>query len=152
MVRLARAARLAALSAFIAWTGAAAQDAERLALTVETAEGPRTLQVELADTPQERSKGLMYRRSLEPDHGMLFDFGGERPVSMWMRNTYVSLDMLFIGADRRVKHIARETTPLSERTIPSTVPVRYVLEVRGGRAAELGIAPGDAVSGPAIEE
>lgn len=148
-----RLARLAALSAFLAVAGsAAAQAADRLALSVETADGPRTLQVEVADTPQARSTGLMYRRSLDPDHGMLFDFGGERPVSMWMKNTYIPLDMVFIGNDRRVKHIARQTTPLSERTVESPVPVRYVLEVKGGRSAELGIAPGDKVSGPAIED
>jgi uncharacterized membrane protein (UPF0127 family) len=146
-------ARPAALAAFIAVSGgAAAQQPDRLALTVETAEGPHTLQVEVADTPQARSTGLMYRRTLDPDHGMLFDFGGEQPVSMWMKNTYIPLDMVFIGSDRRVRHIAQQTTPLSERTVESPMPVRYVLEIKGGRGAELGIAPGDMVSGPAIED
>lgn len=145
--------RSAAFAAFIAMAdGAAAQEADRFALTVETAQGEHTLQVEVADTPQARSTGLMYRRTLDPDQGMLFDFGGEQPVSMWMKNTYIPLDMVFIGSDRRVKHIARQTTPLSERTVESPVPVRYVLEIKGGWSAELGIAPGDMVSGPAIED
>lgn len=143
---------MAAVAAFLSGVGgASAQNADRTPLTIETGSGARTLQVELAETPEERSTGLMYRRSLEPDHGMLFDFGGDRPISMWMKNTYIPLDMIFIGGDRRVKHIARQATPLSERTIQSPVPARYVLEVKGGRSAELGIAPGDVVSGPAIE-
>ncbi|HEX2256267.1 MAG TPA: DUF192 domain-containing protein [Afifellaceae bacterium] len=153
IARLKRAAAAAAISAAVAAVGpAAAQQAERSELTVETAAGPRIFQVEIADTPEARSTGLMYRRDLDPEHGMLFDFGDERPVSMWMRNTYVSLDMLFIGSDRRIKNIARRTTPLSERTLESAGPVRYVLEINGGLSEELGIAAGDVVSGPAIED
>jgi uncharacterized protein len=129
---------------------AAAQQAERMPLTIETAAGPRSFEVEIADTPEARATGLMYRRHLDPGHGMLFDFKSERPVSMWMRNTYIPLDMLFIGSDRRIRNIARRTTPLSERTIGSDGPVRYVLEINGGLAESLGIQPGDVVSGPAI--
>jgi uncharacterized protein len=104
---------------------AAAGAAERLPLIVETAQGPRTFQVELAVTPGERAMGLMFRRTLDPVHGMLFDFGAETRVAMWMRNTYIPLDMLFIGADRRIRRIERDTTPLSERVIEAGAPVRY---------------------------
>lgn len=153
IARLKRAAAAAALSALVAAVEpAAAQQAERSELTVHTAAGPRTFQVEIAETPDERATGLMYRRHLEPEHGMLFDFESDRPVAMWMRNTYIPLDMLFIDSDRRVKNIARRTTPLSERTVESAGTVRYVLEINGGLAETLGIAPGDVVSGPAIEE
>jgi len=150
--RAKRTAALAALSAVLIVGGpASAQEAERSQLTIETAAGPRTFQVEIADTPQARADGLMHRRSMAPEHGMLFDFRAERPVAMWMKNTYIPLDMLFIGEDRRVRNIARRTTPLSERTVESAGPVRYVLEINGGVSDELGIRPGDAVSGPAIE-
>jgi uncharacterized protein len=125
---------------------------ERLALTVETAEGPRTFQVERAVAPDERARGLMFRRSMPQDEGMLFDFGEDRPVSMWMKNTYIPLDMIFIGSDRRVKHVAERTTPLSERSVGSSVPVRYVLEINAGLSDALGIEPGRAVSGPALDE
>lgn len=137
---------------WLAYSGLpAAQQAERLPLTIETSAGSRTFHVEIADTPEARATGLMYRRALDPEHGMLFDFGSDRPVSMWMRNTYISLDMLFIGSDGEVKNIAKRTTPLSERTLESAVPVRYVLEINGGLSDALGIAPGDMVSSPALE-
>ena len=94
----------------------------------------------------------MFRRSMPDGEGMLFDFGGDRPVSMWMKNTYIPLDMIFIGSDRTVKHVAERTTPLSERSIASPVPVRYVLEVNAGVSDALGIEPGAALSGPALDE
>ncbi len=77
---------------------------------------------------------------------MLFDFGAEQPVAMWMRNTFIPLDMLFVDMAGRVVHIARETTPLSEATITADRPVRGVIELAGGEAARLGIEPGDLVS------
>ena len=92
-----------------------------------------------------RARGLMYRKSLAPDRGMLFDFHTPRPVAFWMRTTYVSLDMIFIRADGRILSIARNTTPLSEEGVPSGGPVRAVLELVGGRAAEIGALPGDRV-------
>lgn len=85
----------------------------------------------------------MFRQSLEPDGGMLFDFGRERPVSMWMRNTFIPLDMLFATEDGRVVSIARDTVPLSEATISPGRPVRYVLEIAAGRADALGLSRGD---------
>ena len=106
--------------------------------------------VEVASEPKERQRGLMYRRSLAPDHGMLFDFGQPQQISMWMKNTYIPLDMLFIDEAGTIVTLAERTTPFSERTIPSGAPVRYVLEINGGRAEALGIRAGDRVSGPML--
>lgn len=99
----------------------------------------------LADTPETRARGLMHVAGLAPDSGMLFDFGETRMVGMWMKNTPLSLDMLFIAEDGVIARIAPETTPFSTAIISSGRPVRAVLEIRGGRAAELGIAAGDRV-------
>ncbi|MBX9825210.1 MAG: DUF192 domain-containing protein [Xanthobacteraceae bacterium] len=141
----------AILSLWLAWGGAAPADAAgRQSLTIATAGGTRTFSVELAKTGPELDRGLMHRRSLPAGRGMLFDFGSVQPVTMWMKNTYVPLDMLFIGADGRVRRIAANTKPLSTALIPGGDGVRYVLEVRAGTARKLGIAPGDRVSHPAI--
>jgi uncharacterized membrane protein (UPF0127 family) len=120
------------------------------AVVVTTRDGPVQFSVEVAVTPQERAVGLMHRRELSADNGMIFDFGAEQDVLMWMRNTYLPLDMLFIDAGGTIRHIARRTTPLSERTISSQVPVRYVLEINGGLADKLKIAVGDTVSGAGL--
>jgi Uncharacterized conserved protein len=90
----------------------------------------------------------MYRKELPEGRGMLFDFQREQEVSFWMQNTYIPLDMLFIRADGRILRIAENTEPLSTRMIPSGGPVRAVLEVIGGTARKLGIAPGDRVGHP----
>ena len=90
----------------------------------------------------------MYRRELPEGRGMLFDFSPEQPVSMWMKNTYIPLDMIFIRADGRILRIAENTTPESEAIIPAGRPVRGVLEVIGGTAKKFGIAPGDRVAHP----
>jgi len=120
-----------------------ARAADLSALTIEApAGGSHTFQVEVADTPEMRAQGLMYRRSLPADYGMLFDFERDEPVSMWMKNTYVALDMVFILSDGTVHRVEQNTTPLSTRTIDSGVPVRYVLELPAGTAARLGIARG----------
>ena len=126
--------------------GAHAQSFEPL--TVVTASGRHPFQVEVARDDATRSQGLMYRRSLGADRGMLFDFQRVEPVSMWMQNTYVSLDMLFIRPDGTVARVAERTEPLSTRTIPSGEPVLAVLEVPAGTAARLGIKPGDKVEHP----
>ena len=111
-----------------------------------SADGSRhAFAVRLADTSETRARGLMYVTDLEPDHGMLFDFGETRMVGMWMKNTPLSLDMLFVTADGVIAKIARNTTPFSTATVSSGRAVRAVLEIRGGRAAELGIVPGDRV-------
>lgn len=112
-------------------------------------EGKRhVFQVEVMRTPETRARGLMHRNYLPPDRGMLFDFGRVEPVAMWMQNTYIPLDMLFIRADGTIARIAAQTEPLSVRTIPSGEPVLSVLELNGGIAAKLGIKPGDTVEHP----
>jgi len=107
-----------------------------------------TFSVDLARTPAQRARGLMYRRSLPPEHGMLFDFGGVGDRAMWMKNTYVPLDILFLEADGRIWKIAAETTPLSEAIIPAQGPIRAALEVNAGTCRLLGIEVGDVVEHP----
>jgi uncharacterized membrane protein (UPF0127 family) len=119
--------------------------------TVETLEivsqsGVHPFSVEVVATEEERAKGLMFRKELPEGKGMLFDFKVEAPVSFWMKNTYVSLDMIFIRADGRIASIAENTEPLSERMVPSAGPVRGVLEVVAGTTRKLGIRPGDRVA------
>lgn len=124
--------------------------AELSKLVFETSSGPRSFQIETADTPQQREVGLMYRRSMPDDHGMLFDFGHPQEVSMWMQNTYISLDMVFVGGDGRVTRIAERTEPLSTRIIPSQGPARYVVELVAGAAQRIGLKPGDRVVHPRV--
>lgn len=104
--------------------------------------GMQKILVELAVTPEEWEHGLMGRTDLAGDAGMLFDFGAERPIAMWMKDTPLSLDMLFIADNGRVVAIARDTVPFSEAVIRAPQPVRYVLEVRGGQSALWGVEPG----------
>ena len=118
-------------------------------LDIQTSDGKRhNFKVELATSPEQRTQGLMFRRTLGPDAGMLFDFGHTEPVAMWMKNTLIPLDMLFIGSDGTVINIAQRTVPGSLTPIPSAKPVRFVLEVAGGTASRLGIKPGDKVLHP----
>ena len=114
-------------------------------LEILTAAGPQTFAVEVMRSDAERAKGLMFRRFLPPDRGMLFDFQADQPVMMWMRNTIIPLDMLFIARDGRIVNIAENTEPMSETTIPSDGPVTGVLEVSAGTAARLAIKKGDSV-------
>ena len=114
-------------------------------LVVETKAGPVEFMVEYAGTPEEYAQGLMFRESLAPQTGMLFDFHAPRPVAFWMRNTLISLDMIFIDAAGVIQFIAHRTTPLSEKSIGPGVPSLAVLEVNGGEAAALGVAEGDRV-------
>ena len=101
--------------------------------------------VELADNPASRERGLMFRKSLAPDAGMLFDFKTPQDVSFWMKNTLIPLDMVFIDEHGVVVNVGANAKPLSEANIPSAAPILGVLEIRGGRAAELGVRPGDKV-------
>lgn len=117
-------------------------------LEIASKTGVHIFSVEVAETDAERSKGLMDRKHLAEGRGMLFDFREEQPVAMWMKNTYISLDMLFIRGDGRILRIAANTEPLSTRIVPSGGPVRAVLEVIAGTARKLGIAPGDRVAFP----
>jgi len=104
--------------------------------------------VEVARSPDQQSQGLMYRNALGSDEGMIFPFQFPRPASFWMRNTLIPLDMIFIRADGTIARIAANTTPLSEESVMSGEPVAAVLEIKGGRSAELGIAEGDNVTWP----
>ncbi len=133
-----------ALMAFAADFG---QAAELQTLEIASKTGVHAFQVEMAITPEEKERGLMFRRELPEGHGMLFDFEVDQNVAFWMKNTYIPLDMLFIRGDGRILRIAENTEPLSERNIPSGGPVRAVLEVIGGTAKKLGIAAGDRVGG-----
>jgi hypothetical protein len=101
--------------------------------------------VEVAQTPEEQAQGLMFRRSLPPNGGMLFPFNPPRPASFWMKNTLIPLDMIFIGTDGRIESIAANTVPQSLKPSTSRGIVAAVLEIAGGRAAELGIKEGDRV-------
>jgi hypothetical protein len=102
--------------------------------------------VELAATPEQQERGLMFRESLAPDRGMLFPFDPPRPASFWMRNTLIPLDMIFIRPDGRIARIAANTVPLSLEPVAVQEPMAAVLELAGGRSAELGIRQGDRVT------
>ena len=114
-------------------------------LVIVTADGEIAFQVEVMRTMDERARGLMFRRYLPRDRGMLFDFAVEAQVAMWMKDTYIPLDMLFIRKDGTISQIVDNTEPHSTRTIPSKEPVYSVLEINGGAAANMGIKPGDKV-------
>ncbi len=117
-------------------------------LVIELASGPVTFVVEVVDTNETRARGLMFREELAPRAGMLFDFKREQPVSFWMKNTLIPLDMFFIKADGRIANIAKDAVPHSERGISSSEPVLGVLETNAGVADRLGIKPGDIVRHP----
>ncbi|MDB5656392.1 MAG: hypothetical protein JWQ94_4005 [Tardiphaga sp.] len=140
-------APLFAVAALLAWIGVA-QAAEVQPLEIVTRSGVKMFSVEIAKTDQERETGLMYRKELADGRGMLFDFSPEQQVSMWMKNTILSLDMIFIGADGRISRIAENTEPQSLRIISSGGPAKGVLEVVAGTAKKYGIAPGDQVVHP----
>ena len=104
--------------------------------------------VEVAKSEEEQAQGLMYRQSLAPDRGMLFPFSPPRPASFWMKNTFIPLDMIFVRADGTIARIADNTVPQSLEPVQVGEPVLAVLEIAGGRAAELGISDSDTVSWP----
>jgi uncharacterized membrane protein (UPF0127 family) len=144
---LARAVGLLICATLLAQGGAqAAETSPRLeALDIVTHGGLQHFKVEIADTPSSREQGLMYRKALAPDRGMLFDFKTPQPVAFWMKNTLIPLDMIFIAPNGRIISIARNAQPLDETPIPSGGAVLGVLELPGGRAAEIGAEPGDRV-------
>jgi uncharacterized membrane protein (UPF0127 family) len=132
--------------------GTNARAADETMLEIVTANGVHVFSVEIAKTDEERQKGLMFRKELPEGTGMLFDFKPDQNVSMWMRNTYIPLDMLFINGDGTIRRIAENTEPMSERTIPSGGPVRGVFEVIAGTAKKLGIKAGDKVAHPLFSD
>ena len=126
----------------------AAQAASIQPLEIATKSGVRVFSVEMATTEEEKQTGLMWRKELADGKGMLFDFSPEQQISMWMKNTYISLDMIFIRADGRILRIAENTEPLSTKIISSGGLARGVLEVVAGTAQKYGIQPGDRVAHP----
>ncbi|MFK4383083.1 DUF192 domain-containing protein [Bradyrhizobium sp. USDA 223] len=141
---------LAAILVIAGWAvaGTPAGAASFQPLEIVTKNGVQVFSVEMATTPEEKETGLMYRKELADGKGMLFDFNLEQEISMWMKNTYVSLDMIFIRADGRILRIAENTEPLSTKIISSRGPARAVLEVVAGTAQKYGIRPGDRVGHP----
>jgi uncharacterized protein len=114
-------------------------------VVIETESGRHSFATEIADTDQTRGRGLMFRRHLAADHAMLFIWGAPIQAAMWMKNTFIPLDMLFVAEDGRVVHIAANTTPQSLTVITAGQPVRAVIELAGGTAARLGIKTGSRV-------
>jgi uncharacterized membrane protein (UPF0127 family) len=139
---------MAAALVFYAFAGVGAEAASVQPLEIITKSGVQVFSVEMATTEQEKETGLMYRKELADGKGMLFDFSPEQQVSMWMKNTYISLDMIFIRADGRILRIAENTEPESTRIISSGGLAKGVLEVIAGTARKYGIAPGDRVAHP----
>jgi uncharacterized membrane protein (UPF0127 family) len=138
-------------SSFAVLLSARAEAAEFQTLEIVTRQGVQVFAIEFAATEEERATGLMYRRELPEGRGMLFDFSPQREVAMWMKNTYISLDMIFIRADGRIHRIAENTEPESTRLIQSQGPVKAVLEVAAGTTRRLVIAPGDKVGHPLFD-
>jgi uncharacterized membrane protein (UPF0127 family) len=119
-------------------------------ISIATAGGSQRFTVERATTDEQREYGLMYRRKLPADAGMVFVYPDEREVAMWMKNTLIPLDMLFVKADGTILSIRERAVPLSEETIPSKGPVEIVVELNGGTVSRLGIKPGDKITGDAL--
>jgi len=114
-------------------------------LQLRTGRGVQSFMVEIADSAREREYGLMCRRAIAADRGMLFLFPRAEPQAFWMRNTLIPLDIIYIGADGTVISIVRNAQPLDERPQPSAGPAKFVLELAAGRAAQVGLLPGDRV-------
>ena len=139
---------VAAMLGLCALAGAEAQAASFQTLEIVTRTGVHVFSVEMATTDEEKQTGLMYRKELPDGKGMLFDFSPEQQVSMWMKNTFISLDMIFIRADGRILRIAENTEPQSTAIISSGGLAKGVLEVIAGTAQKYGIAAGDRVAHP----
>lgn len=146
-MKLLRFPAFALISAALAF-GVSADPMEVTPLTISSADATHEFSVEVANDPDEISFGLMDRESMDADKGMLFDFTPQREPAMYMKNTLIPLDMLFIASNGSIEMIARNTVPGSLRTISPGVPVKAVLELNGGLAAELAIQPGDTVQHP----
>ncbi len=139
---------LAALLLAVYVSAAAAGSLKTSKLTIASGDERHAFTVELARTPAEQTQGLMYRRKMADDAGMLFPFPWAQQAGVWMKNTYIPLDMMFVADDGRIVNIAQRTVPLSLAVVSSEGPVRAVLELNGGTAARLGIRPGDRVVHP----
>ena len=124
---------------------------QRETLKLVTAKATHAIDIEITDTPEEKAQGLMFRTRLDDKNGMLFFYEAPQEVTMWMRNTYIPLDMVFIRADGTVHRIEARTEPLSEDIIASRGDVTACLELAGGAAERLGLKPGDRVEHPAFK-
>jgi uncharacterized membrane protein (UPF0127 family) len=132
----------------LAFTSAARADLltfSKSKLVIATAKGQFPFDIELALTPPQMAQGLMYRRALAADAGMLFDYGNPQPIAMWMKNTFIPLDMIFVGKDGKIVDYHERAVPMSLDTIESKVPAKAVIEVNAGTVARLGIQVGDVV-------
>ncbi len=136
---------IAALAAGLCLSGARAGEGKIEPLEIVTASGSHAFEVEIASTPQQLTTGLMRRRAMPADRGMLFDFHAERPVMMWMKNTFIPLDMIFVSKQGIVVTVKRDAQPESEDIISSVLPAYAVLEVNAGVAQRIGLLPGDIV-------
>jgi uncharacterized membrane protein (UPF0127 family) len=117
-------------------------------LSVQTSKAALQFDIEVADTQSERARGLMYRDVIKPGEGMLFEFPDNSIASIWMKNTSIFLDVIFVQADGRIVKIEHSAKPYSLRSMSSETPVRAVLEIAGGQALEQGIRPGDLIKHP----
>jgi uncharacterized membrane protein (UPF0127 family) len=135
----------ASLAPVAAEPAATAQSLRTVSLSIAGKGKPHIFKVEVAATPDEQETGLMYRKTMPADHGMIFPMDPPRPASFWMKNTYLPLDIVFIGPDKRIIRIAENATPLSLDLIDCPEPAAAVLELNGGAAHKLGIAAGDRV-------
>ena len=151
MIDKARMMMAAVLFLFVLPACAAEDTGDAAPVVVESASGNHTFTVELALTDEERARGLMYREELAPDRGMLFVFEDSAPRSFWMRNTYIPLDIIFIRADGQILNIVRQARPRTDTPRQSIGNAVAVLEIAGGRAAELGIKAGDKVRHPRLD-
>ncbi len=122
-----------------------AESALQLPLTIQTQHGEKSFVVEIADTPEEKKQGLMYRTELPEDGGMIFIYEPPSPAYMWMRNTRIPLDMLFVSADGRIVHIEHSAAPYSEQPRGVASPVSAVIELSGGSCQRHGIVVGDRI-------
>jgi len=147
--QICRLARLMVLLALAAGGFSGPADAmRREPMKLHTARGEQVVSVEITETPEEKTRGLMFRTRLPDNEGMLFAYDPPREITMWMRNTYIPLDMVFIGRNGIVHRIEAWTTPLSEAIISSGAEVAACLELAGGAAERLGLKPGDRVEHP----
>ena len=121
-------------------------------LTIDTRSGAHGFDVEVMRSRPELEKGLMFRKTMAADHGMLFDFGQSQGVSMWMKNTYLPLDMVFIDARGTVINVAHDAVPMSEKIIPSGGQVLGVLEINAGVADKIGLKTGDIVKASIFQQ
>ncbi len=121
------------------------------ALVIESDGATHDFSVEIADTPEKQTRGLMYRDVIAPEQGMLFEYAKQDILSIWMKNTGVPLDIIFVRQNGKILKIEHSATPYSLRSISSEATVAAVLELAGGRALELGIMPGDVVKHPFFE-